>query len=68
MPRYKIYIQENHYTTYEVETDLTDEQEVEDYFNSLTGQEQNKLIVNEECYLWEIDEIKRMESKDAATR
>lgn len=65
MPKYRVSLNESHWLTYEIETDLTEIHEVEDYFYSLSGSEQDKCKVSKKCYHWEIDEIEEMETDDA---
>lgn len=66
MPKYRISLNESHWLTYEIETDLTEIHEVQDYFYSLSRSEQDKCKVADKCYDWEIDEIEAMESDNAA--
>jgi hypothetical protein len=62
MPKYRIVMREIVYKTYEIETPLTNEEQVMDYFYTLSPQEEIDAHLGDESDGWDLDEFSEVKS------
>lgn len=55
MPRYRIEVREVLFHVYEIDTDLTDPDRIEDFFYDMEDQEEHRL--DTECFEFVVNEI-----------
>lgn len=62
MPRYRIEVREVIFHTYEIETDLTDPDQIEDFFYSMEDQEDYRI--DTDPFEWVVNEIHNMDEEE----
>lgn len=61
MPRYRIEVRQVQFLTFEIETDLIDQDDVEELFYSMSDKDQDAALVNSDCFEWTINQTHKME-------